>query len=128
MRLTKEQSCALLEKHGCYGKEVCDRCGTAVHYANRFTIRGEAGVWCSRECRDGVKVHEPGTCRHCKARLPEGKRRGAVFCDDACKQAAHRSKTDVRTSETPKLSVTNTSIYAGFCKENQAPAIPIAKV
>ena len=121
MHLTKEQSYALFEKHGCFVKEACDRCGTTIHYANRFTIRGEVGVWCSRDCRDGVKVHDPGTCRHCKARLPEGKRRGAAFCDEACKQAAHRSKTDVRTSETSKLSVTNTSIYAGFCTVSKPP-------
>jgi len=128
MRLTKEQSCALLEKHGCYGKEVCDRCGTAVHYAKPLhDSRRSRRVWCSRECRDGVKVHEPGTCRHCKARLPEGKRRGAVFCDDACKQAAHRSKTDVRTSETSTLSVTNTSIYAGFFTVSKSPGRDIAE-
>jgi len=75
MHLTRQQSSALLEKHGSYVKEACDRCGTAIHYANRFTIRGEAGVWCSRECRDGVMVHEPGTCWHCKGGLPEGRRR-----------------------------------------------------
>jgi hypothetical protein len=126
MYLTKKQSCALFEKHGCFVKEMCDRCGAAIHNANRFTIRGEAGVWCSRECRDGASVREPGTCRHCKARLPEGKRRGAAYCDDACKQAAHRSKADVRTSETSKLSVTNTSIYAGFCTDFKAPATTIA--
>jgi hypothetical protein len=127
MHLTTEQSSTLLEKRGSYVKEACDRCGTAIHYANRFTIRGDAGVWCSRECRDGVMVHEPGTCRHCKANLPEGRRRGAAFCDDACKQAAHRSKTDARASETLKLSVTNTSIYAGFCTGSEAPGGDIAE-
>jgi hypothetical protein len=125
MHLTKEQSHTLLEEHGCYVTEVCDKCGHILGPV-RFTGRDEKGVWCSRECRDGVKVHEPGTCRHCKARLPEGKRRGAAYCDDACKQAAHRSKTDVRTPETSKLSVTNTSIYAGFCTKFQAPATTIA--
>ena len=114
MRLTREQSYALLEKHGCYVTEVCDKCIQIIGPV-RFTRRDDKGVWCSRECRDGAKVHEPGTCRHCKARLPEGRRRGAMYCDDACKQAAHRSKTDARESETQKLSVTNTSIYASFC-------------
>ena len=123
----EKRECELFEKRGCYVKEVCDRCGTAIHYANRFSIRGEAGVSCSRECRDGATVREPGTCRHCKARLPAGKRRGAAFCDDACKQAAHRSKTDARTSETSKLSVTNTSIYAGFCTGFKSPGGDIAK-
>ena len=122
MHLTREQSYALLEKHGCYLKEACDRCGTAIHYSNRFTIRGEAGVWCSRECRDGVMVHEPGTCRHCKAKLPEDKRRGTVFCDDACRKAARRPSGESQTVRTSKLSRTNTSIYAGFCADFQAPA------
>lgn len=125
MHLTKEQSHALLEKHGCCVTEVCDKCGHVLGPV-RFTRRDDEGVWCSRECRDGVMVHEPGTCRHCKARLPEGKRRGAMFCDDTCKQAAHRSKTDVRTSETSKLSVTNTSIYAGFRTVSRAPSGDIA--
>src|ERR1700732_980417 len=66
----EKRECELFEKRGCYVKEVCDRCGTGIHYANRFSIRGEAGVSCSRECRDGATVREPGTCRHCKARLP----------------------------------------------------------
>jgi hypothetical protein len=55
MHLSREQSSALLEKHGCYLKEACDRCGTAIHYANRFTLHGDSGVWCSRLCRDGVE-------------------------------------------------------------------------
>ena len=126
MRLTKEQSCALLEKHGCYVTEVCDKCSQIIGPV-RFTRRDDKGVWCSRECRDGAKVHEPGTCRHCKARLPEGKRRGTLFCDDACKQAAHRSKMDARTSETSKLSVTNTSIYAGFFTVSKSPGRDIAE-
>src|ERR1700676_4010794 len=49
----EKRECELFEKRGCYVKEVCDRCGTAIHYANRFSIRGEAGVSCSRECGDG---------------------------------------------------------------------------
>ena len=74
---------------------------------------------CSRECRDGAEAHEPGTCKGCGARLPEGKRRGSLYCDAACKQNAHRSRTG-------QLSVTNTSIYAGFCTGKQAPAMGIA--
>jgi hypothetical protein len=69
-------------------------------------------VWCSRECRD-ADAHAPGTCKGCGARLPEGKRRGALYCDDACKQNAHRSRTG-------KLSVTNTPIYAAFLLEERS--------
>jgi hypothetical protein len=76
MHLIREQSYALLEKRGCYVTEVCDRCSQILGPV-RFSQRNDKGVWCLRECRDGVTVHEPGTCRHCKARLPEGKRRGS---------------------------------------------------
>lgn len=65
-------------------------------------------------------AHAPGTCKGCGARLPEGKRRGALYCDDACKQNAHRSKTS-------QLSVTKGSNYAGFCTDFKLPAIPIAE-
>jgi hypothetical protein len=84
MHLTKVVSYALFEKHGCYVKEACDRCGTAVHHANRFTLRGQAGVWCSRECRDGKEAHAPGICKGCGVAL-NGKRKGARFCSDVCR-------------------------------------------
>jgi hypothetical protein len=55
MLLTVQQSYALLEKHGVYAREICDKCG-AVLGAVRFTRKDESGVWCSRECRgDGER-------------------------------------------------------------------------
>lgn len=84
MHLTNEQSYALFENHGCYVKEVCDRCATAIHYANRFTIRGQAGVRCSRECRDGKEAHAPGICEGCGVALSR-KRKGSRFCSDVCR-------------------------------------------
>ena len=119
MRLTTEQSYALLEKRGCYACEACDKCGQILGRV-RFARRDDSGTWCSRECRNGAAAHAPGTCKTCKAQLPEGKRRGAIYCDDACKQAAYRSKADARLSETPKLSVTKASIYAAFSSGNRA--------
>jgi hypothetical protein len=116
MQLTTEQSLALLERFGVYTGECGDRCGQILGPV-RFTRRGEAGDWCSRECRDGREAHTPGTCKHCHAQLPKSKRRGTAFCDDACKQAAHRSKTAVQTARARKLSVTKPSIYAAFSPE-----------
>jgi hypothetical protein len=52
--------------------------------------------------------------------MPKGKRRGAMYCDDACKQAAHRLKVAGRAFEVPKLSVTETPIYAGFSSGESA--------
>ena len=118
-----QQSYALLAKHGSYITEICDRCGKGIGSV-RFTRKDDSGVWCSRECRDGAQAHEPRTCKTCKAKLPAGQRRGADFCDDACKQAAHRSKTDRPQILDAKLSVTTTSIYAGFCSIPEPGSYP----
>jgi hypothetical protein len=122
MRLTAEQSYALLEKYGCYITEACDKCGQILG-AVRYTRQGQLGEWCSRQCRDGIEAREPKTCKNCKARLPENKRRGAAFCDDACKQAAHRTKPITQKSGTAKLSVTKTSIYAAFSPAKERACI-----
>jgi hypothetical protein len=106
MLLTVQQGYELLAKHGVYAREICDKCG-AVLGAVRFTRKDESGVWCSRECRDGAQVHNPGTCKECHARLPKGKRRGSCYCDDACRKTHERAST-------AKLSRTKPSIYAGF--------------
>jgi hypothetical protein len=113
MQLTTEQSYSLLDKFGVYAGECCDRCGQVLG-PERFTRRNESGVWCSRGCRDGEKAHAPRTCKNCKAKLPEGKRRGAMYCDDSCRKSVQRSKTAVQASRTRKLSVTKPSIYAAF--------------
>jgi hypothetical protein len=107
MLLSIQKSYELLAKYGCFAREICDTCG-AVLGAVRFTRKGKAGEWCSRECRDGKEAHAPGTCRNCHAKLPDGKRRGAFYCDDACRKA-HGRVTDA------KLSRTKASIYTGFC-------------
>ena len=118
MHLTIEQSQALHEKYGCYLTEVCDKCQQILGPV-RFARRGGGGVWCSRECRDGAEAHAPGTCKGCGARLPEGKRRGSHYCDDACWKLSARSRTD-------ELSRTNRPIHAGFCTDFKPLAIPIA--
>ncbi len=105
--LTPQQSYGLLAKHGCYAKECCDRCGQIIGPV-RFTRQANSGVWCSRGCRDGEEAHTPGTCRGCRAKLPDGKRRGASYCDDACRKAHERASGT-------KLSRTKQSIHAGFC-------------
>jgi hypothetical protein len=109
MLLTTQQSYELLARQGCYITEACDKCGQILG-PGRYTRKGDSGVWCSRECRDGKEGHAPGTCKGCGAKLPDGKRRGTLFCDDACKHAAHREKISDQ-----KLSVTKPPIYEGFC-------------
>jgi len=53
MQLTESQSRELLQKHGVYVTEVCDKCGKIPGHI-RFTRFGEQGEWCSRKCRDGT--------------------------------------------------------------------------
>jgi len=122
MKLTTKRAYELLAEYGCYVTEICDKCGRLLG-AIRFSRCGESGVWCSRVCRDGAEAREPGRCKHCKAKLPEGKRRGALYCDDACKQAAHRAGLAVKTARIPRLSVTQMSIYAVFSPEESTDRV-----
>jgi len=113
MKLTIERSKQILASRGMYVTGACDRCGRVLGWI-RFTRGGEAGGWCSRECRDGVQAHDPGRCRYCNAKLPEGKRKGSIFCDDACRKASRRLSGIAQRVGTPKLSRTKPSIYAAF--------------
>jgi hypothetical protein len=115
MLLTVQQAHELLAKHGVFAREICDKCG-AVLGAVRFTRRDEVGVWCSRECRDGRGAHAPGTCKACHAKLPDGKRRGASYCDDACRKA-HKRVSDANLSRTKR------PIYAPFSLGNSRDGI-----
>ena len=83
MRLSEEQTRALLAKHGVYVTEVCDKCGKILGPV-RFTRYGQTGEWCSKRCRDGFE-RKPGTCLSCGVPL-NGKRKGAVFCSDVCRK------------------------------------------
>ena len=71
MLLTTEQIYAMLERFGCYVKDVCDRCGHILAPV-RYTRRDGPGDWCSRECRDGAEARTPGTCKGCGAFLLNG--------------------------------------------------------
>ena len=55
MKLATEQAYQALAKHGCYFTDACDKCGKLLGEL-RFTVKGEPGEWCSRECRDGEAV------------------------------------------------------------------------
>jgi len=96
VNLTVQQSYELLSKFGCYIKEVCDKCGKGLGPV-RFMRRGDYGVWCSRECRDGKQAHAPGTCIVCGASLV-GLRRGAKFCSDVCRMRMSRNNGKSQTS------------------------------
>ena len=58
VRLTTEQSYSLLERFGCYVKDVCDKCGQLLGPV-RSTRCGEPEEWCSRECRGDAERQRP---------------------------------------------------------------------
>jgi hypothetical protein len=90
MRVTKSDIQALRER-GIYLTDSCDRCGTLIHYANRFTRFHSKGAWCSRLCRDGVESRDYGTCRNCGQSL-QGKRKGTLYCSDTCRMRDRNRK------------------------------------
>lgn len=54
MILTVAQSRAVLAQYGIFIREICGKCGAALG-AVRYTRAGDAGAWCSRECRGDVE-------------------------------------------------------------------------
>jgi hypothetical protein len=113
MRLTPNQSRKLLSPFGVYVTEACDRCDHLLG-AVRFTRRGDAGVWCSRECRDGKEAHAPGTCKGCGASLA-GLRRGTKFCSDVCRVRETRKSQPAQISRnTPRKTKVLTGAGIGL--------------
>ena|SRR5579871_4787718 len=98
MNLSSVQSREIFEKYKQWVKSLCDSCGKGIGPYNRFTIFGSSdGIWCSRQCRDGVERRDYGTCIGCGGSL-EGKRKGSLFCSDTC-----RKRTRTQKSETSQI-------------------------
>jgi hypothetical protein len=56
MQLTIERAYELVLSHGVFARDCCDQCGRLLG-AVRFTLSGEVGEWCSRECRgDAARI------------------------------------------------------------------------
>jgi len=90
---------AYVRAQNLYIAEGCDCCGMVLNQSFRFTIAGRPEVYCSATCRDLTffgdprevkKRSTPGKCVYCRAAL-EGKRRGALYCDEKCKKRVTRS-------------------------------------
>jgi hypothetical protein len=98
MKLTAAEL-ACLRSQGVYIIEKCDGCGTLLNQTFRYTRAGKPEAYCSAACRDLVffgdrrearKHSTPGKCVYCGATL-EGKRRGALYCDEVCKKRVART-------------------------------------
>ena len=106
-----------VRSQGLYITEKCGGCGKLLNQTFRYTITGKHEVYCSAACRDlaffgdrqEAKKHStPGKCVYCGGTL-EGKRRGALYCDEICKKRATRTG---RAQSTAKLKITGTPTHS----------------
>ena len=139
MKLTTAEL-AYVRSQGLYVTEKCDGCGKLLNETLRYTIAGKPEVYCSAGCRDlaffgdtreAKKRSTPGKCVYCGANL-EGKRRGALYCDENCKKRAARSGRAHSTAE-PQITGTPTQSNERvanaknggqgrlYCQRGQAP-------
>jgi hypothetical protein len=104
--LTRAQQSELAHRFGVYANEACDKCGRPLDYV-RYTRKDEAGMWCSRVCRDGQEAAERykatrkkvvGRCWHCGLPLPTEMPSDSRYCDSTCKRNASFAKVGGRKS------------------------------
>ncbi len=107
MNLTA-QELSYIQSQGLYVREKCDACEAILNQSVRYTIAGKAEVYCSAKCRDGVffedqlerkKRSNPGRCANCGGPL-QGKRRGAIYCDDICRKRHGQKNGGISTAGT----------------------------
>jgi hypothetical protein len=115
MKLTTEQSYALLEKYGCYVTEVCDECGRIIG-AVCFIRKCETGVWCSRECRG--EFQRPAILK--RGRPPKYKNDKERRAAKTLQQRNYRHRLGVEkivcsSSETKDLQVRKTPVLRNNC-------------
>lgn len=124
MRITIQQSYGLLAKYGVFAREFCDKCGTVLG-AVRFTRKGDAGLWCSRECRgDDVLEILPKGGRPRKYKTQEDRRaaktrqqRNYRLRPNVEKTGCIQSKTkDLQTQES-LLSTNPLTLALPACKQ-----------
>ena len=86
----------------------------------QYTTTGRGEVYCSAPCRDNTffgdnheaeKHSTPGKWVYCASTL-EGKRRGALYCDEICKKRAAK-KTRAQSTAEPQIAGTPTQLHQG---------------
>ena len=113
MRLTTHQAYDLLGEHGVFAREICDGCGVVLG-AVRFTRRGDAGAWCSRECRGDGERHA----------IRKTGRPRKYENDDERRAAKTRQQRDYRL----RPSVEKTVCIQSETKELQAQKSPLSTI
>jgi hypothetical protein len=106
--LTIQQTYELLEEHGVFAREICDKCG-AVLGAVRFTRYSEPEVYCSRECRgdaDRSATLRPGRPRKYKTdreRRAAKTRQQQVYRSHPSVEKTVRIESETKNLQTQKL-------------------------
>ncbi len=112
MKLTPAEL-AYVRAHDFYVTEKCDGCKKLLNQTVHYAIAGRPEVYCSAGCRDlaffgdtpeAKKRSTPAKCVYCGATL-EGKRRGALYCDEICKKRVARTGRAQSTAE-PQITGT----------------------
>ncbi len=109
MKLTATEL-ACLRSQGLYITQKCDGCRKLLNQTVHYMIAGRPELYCSATCRDTAfftdrneakKRATPGKCAYCGGSL-QGKKRGSIFCDDACRKAQSRKIQRITTREVEK--------------------------
>jgi len=103
MLLAIQKSYELLTNHGCFAREICDKCGIVLG-AVRFTRYGESEVYCSRECRGDANrsaILRPGRPR--KYKTHSERRAAKTRQQDVYRSHPNVEKTVRIQSETKNL-------------------------
>lgn len=108
MKLSERELAVVRGKGFCI-TEKCDQCGKLLNQSFRYTIAQRPEVYCSAFCRglalfgnrhDARRLATPGRCAYCGGSL-QGKKRGAIYCNDVCRMrdARVRERTMTRRPE-----------------------------
>ncbi len=109
MKLTPAEL-AYVRAQGLYVTEKCDGCSKLLNQAVRYTIKDHTEVYCSAECRDRVffgERYKPKAknhagvgpkCLECGGEIPEGKRKGSLYCSKRCAKRNSRRTRKVEKS------------------------------
>jgi phage FluMu protein Com len=109
MKLTANEL-AYVRSQGLYITERCAGCGKLLNQTVRYTITGKLEVYCSAACRnleffddrhEARKQATRGKCAYCGGGL-SARKRGTLYCDDACRMRHSRVRERPRTQQVEK--------------------------
>lgn len=133
MKLTATEF-AYVRTQGLYVTEKCDGCGKLLNQSLRYTIGGTPKVYCSGRCCDLVffgniqeaeKHSTPGKCLYCGGSL-NGKKRGALYCDDVCRMRHSRIRERTGTRQVEKSRTPTQLNQLDACLQNDGQGDCIA--